>query len=165
MSCLTPAKIQIILVITAALALGAAYIAQYGFGYLPCHLCSYERGIYFAVIGAGLLSLYRIIPGDQKGIFVQLAILSAGIILTFYHVGVEQHWWSGPSSCSGIIGKDTIEDFRTQLMKTPRPHCDQISWSFLKISVTSWSLMLLGALAFITSLGLYTTEAGKEDDI
>lgn len=155
---MTPLRMQGILAIYSVIALGIAYVAQYGFGFLPCDICSIERGIYFAVAITGILGLRSFFLSHELGLFIQLFILSIGLALTFYHVGVEQHWWEGPASCSGIIGNGTLESFREQLMKTPHPRCDQVTWSFLRISATSWSLMLIGALAFLTTLALYNPE-------
>ena len=31
------------------------------------------------------------------------AIFFAGARLAFYHVGVEQHWFAGPSACTGAV--------------------------------------------------------------
>jgi disulfide bond formation protein DsbB len=155
LSLLTPRNIHISLITIAVTALGTAYTAEYGFHILPCDFCLYERFIYMGMLVVGILSLKTKVLKSQRGIFVQLFILSLGMALTFYHVGMEQHWWAGPASCTGVAPAATLEEFRAQLMKVTRPRCDQISWAIFGISATLWNLMLQAGLAFLTSLSLY----------
>lgn len=143
----------LILVATASLTL--AYIAEYGFKILPCDFCLYERCVYAAIIVVGLLALKTQFLSGHRGIMAQLLVLTVGIALTFYHVGMEQHWWTGPASCTGAGPAATLEEFRAQLMKVTRPRCDQVSWAIFGVSATVWNLVLQGGLAFLTSLGLY----------
>ena len=151
-----PQSIQRLIIVTSIIALAAAYIAEYGFGFIPCDLCLYERWVYFSLIAIGLLSLRSNFLKGYAGIYAQLFILATGIVLTFNHIGVEQHWWAGPPTCSVVNNNTTIEEFRNQLMTAPRPRCDQITWSFLKVSATVWSFfvqLVLGVLAFASLYG------------
>ena len=152
---LTPKHLHIFLIVVATISLGAAYIAEYKFKILPCDFCLYERCIYAGVIVVGILALKTRFLFGHRGIFAQLIVLSIGIALTFYHVGMEQHWWAGPASCTGAGPAATLEEFRAQLMKLTRPRCDQISWAIFGISTTLWNLMLQAGLAFLASLSLY----------
>jgi disulfide bond formation protein DsbB len=149
------------LILAAVAVLTFAYVAEYGFQILPCDFCLYERGVYMAVIVAAFLSLRLKAFEGQRGIFLQLLILSIGMALTFYHVGMEQHWWAGPASCTGAGQAASFEEYRAQLMKTVRPRCDQITWALFGISATAWNLILQGGLAFLTSLGLYLPAAKR----
>ncbi|MBM3468774.1 MAG: disulfide bond formation protein B [Alphaproteobacteria bacterium] len=152
---LSTKHIHYFLILISVLSLGFAYGAEYGFKILPCEFCLYERCIYAGLIVVGLLSLKTRFFSDHKGVLAQLLVLSIGIGLTFYHAGMEQHWWAAPKSCSSIQNAMTLEDFRKQLLQTPRPRCDQISWALFGISATVWNLLLQAGLAFLTSLSLY----------
>jgi disulfide bond formation protein DsbB len=152
---LTLQHIHFFLIAVAATALGAAYVAEYGFNVLPCDFCLYERRIYAAILIIGILSLKTQTLAGHRGVIAQLIALFTGIVLTFYHVGMEQHWWAGPASCTGISNAATLEEFRAHLMEITRPRCDQASWVILGISATLWNLMLQAGLAFLTSLSLY----------
>jgi len=146
---------QFLLIVVAFTALATAYIAEYGFKILPCDFCLYERYVYASVLVMGTLSLKNIFFSGVRGIIGQLIILFIGMIITFYHVGMEQHWWTGPASCTGVGPATTLEDFRAQLMQIPRPRCDQITWSILGVSATLWNLVLQAGLAFLASVSLY----------
>jgi disulfide bond formation protein DsbB len=155
LNCLTPKHIHWFLNFVAATSLGIAYVAQHSYNIIPCDFCLYERCIYAAVIIVGILSIKVNFLRGHRGICVQLFVLFIGIILIGYHVGMEQHWWTGPASCTGIQTATTLEDFRAQLMIKARPRCDQISWVIFGVSATVWNLVLQGGLAFLTSLSLY----------
>jgi len=156
--CLTSQHAQWFLIFVAAASLGVAYIAEHSYHIIPCDFCLYERCIYAAIIIVGFLGLKTRFLSSHRGILAQLFVLSIGIALTGYHVGMEQHWWTGPASCTGVQTAATLEDFRAQLLKMNRPRCDQISWILFGISATVWNLVLQAGLAFLTSLSLYLPE-------
>ncbi|MGV8948924.1 MAG: disulfide bond formation protein B [Candidatus Paracaedibacter sp.] len=155
LNCLTLKHVHWFLIFMAAASLGFAYVAEHNYKIVPCDFCLYERCVYAAVIILGLLSLKTNFLRGRRGIFIQLFVLSIGIVLTGYHVGMEQHWWAGPASCTGIQTATTLEDFRAQLMLKARPRCDQISWILFGVSATVWNLVLQAGLAFLVSLSLY----------
>lgn len=154
-SALTSKHVHYFLIFVAASSLLFAYIAEYGFGIIPCDFCLYERCVYATIIIVGLLSLKTKVFSGRNGIYTQLFVLTLGMLLTGYHVGMEQHWWKGPASCTGAGPAQSLEEFRAALMAISRPRCDQISWEIFGISATLWNLMLQAGLAFLTSLGLY----------
>lgn len=160
-ACLTIKHVHYFLILVAAASLGFAYVAEYGFGILPCDFCLYERCVYASVLIVGILSLKTQLFASHRGILTQLIVLFIGIVLTFYHVGMEQHWWAGPTSCTGVGNAATLEEFRAQLMKATRPRCDQITWAIFGVSATLWNLILQAGLAFLTSLSLYLPTNGK----
>ena len=131
-------------------ALATAYIAQYGFGVQPCELCLWQRGPYWA---AAALAFAIIAGGRRAGVapvgFVLLALVFAtSAALAFYHVGVEQHWWASITSCGGGDARAlTAADLREQLLATPVKRCDVIDWTFLGLSMATWSVPFSAALA------------------
>ena len=68
----------------------------------------------------------------------------------FYHSGVEQGWWEGPSTCtSGPIGGLTPEQLMEQIMSAPLVRCDDIPWEFIGLSMATWNGIISLALAGI----------------
>ena len=155
LDCLTPNHIHWFLIFVAAASLGFAYVAEHAYHIAPCDFCLYERCVYATVIIVGLLGIKTSFLAGHRGVLAQLLVLFIGIVLTGYHVGMEQHWWTGPASCTGVQTATTLEDFRAQLLKIARPRCDQISWVLFGVSATVWNLVLQAGLAFLTSLSLY----------
>ncbi len=131
--------------LASASALATAYIAEYGFGHFPCTMCLWQRGPLWAVLAVVIAML---LAGRRQarlwlGILALLFAIEGGIAA--FHIGVEQHWWEGTSSCSvaegaGASGADAAASLREQLLGTPVARCDQVTWTFLGLSMASWNL-------------------------
>ncbi len=133
-------------------ALAAAFAFQHIGGLRPCVLCIYQRYAYGAAIALALmaLALARRGPGLTAALVALCGIaFMVGGGVAADHVGVQQGWWLGSSSCvgeSGIAG--TVEALRAQIMAAPLVRCDEVAWSLLGLSMPAWNfLMSLGLAA------------------
>jgi disulfide bond formation protein DsbB len=133
------------LAITAALALGAAVIgyvlfSQYVQGFQPCELCLRERWPWYAIVAVGLIGL--LIPSrGMLALIGVLFIVAAG--LGGHHVGVEQHWWPGPSACTGgASGAQTIDELRAFLHGQQAVMCDAITWRLFGLSMATYNFLV-----------------------
>ncbi|HEX3883710.1 MAG TPA: disulfide bond formation protein B [Stellaceae bacterium] len=135
--------------IVSALVLGAALLSQYWGGLAPCELCLKERWPWDAALAiAALVFLLSGRVGTGLPAIVLALIFAAGAALAFYHVGVEQHWFAGPSSCTtDATGAQTIDDLRRQLLATEPVLCDQVQWSLFGVSLAGWNLIASAAMA------------------
>ena len=131
---------------SAALLLGA-YAFQHIGGLAPCTMCIWQRYPHVAAIGLGALALF--LPLAVLMALGALAALTTGGIGVF-HVGVEQGWWEGPSTCSsGPIGGLSTDDLMDQIMSASLVQCDQIAWSLAGISMAGWNALFSFGLALI----------------
>ena len=138
----------------SVIVLGTALLSQYWGGLLPCELCLLQRWPWWIAIGIAVAAW---LIGDRLALVIP-ALLLAIVFLTsagiaFYHVGVEQHWFAGPTACTSSIGGNatTIEELRRQLEATPPVMCDHVQWSLFGISLAGWNLLaslLLAAFCF-----------------
>lgn len=124
---------------SAALLLGAFAFQHLG-GLAPCKMCIWQRYPHVAAILIGALALVLPLPALLLlGALAATATAGVGI----YHVGVEQGWWAGPTSCSGgdtgAISADALFD---QIMAAPLVRCDEIAWSLAGISMAGWNAIL-----------------------
>lgn len=127
-----------------ALLLGA-FAFQYLGGLQPCHLCLLQRWPHAVAIALGLAILAW--PKRGLALLAGLAVL-AGAGIAGYHVGVEQHWWAGPSSCTAPSpGASDAGALLDQILATPTVLCDSIAWSWLGISMAGWNGIVSLALA------------------
>jgi disulfide bond formation protein DsbB len=134
----------------SVMVLGGALISQYWGGLAPCELCLLQRWPWriailiaaFAWIAGGRISLMPVALAMVLVFFV-----SAG--LGFYHVGVEQHWFAGPTACTATAGATatTIEELRRQLLAAPVVMCDQVQWSLFGVSLAGWNFVASLAMA------------------
>lgn len=131
-------------------ALGAAYIAQYGFGLEPCILCLYQRVPYLLTGLIALLSLFlRPDPRVQRRLVLACAVLFAiGGTIAFYHVGVERHWWVSLTACGGTAPTGIgIEQLQADLLAKPARRCDQPEWSLFGITMAGYNVIFSLLLA------------------
>jgi len=133
------------LTLAASLALISAYISQFVFDYQPCILCLYQRKPFFAIIACALVSLVFLkSPKSQKiAVFCCAIFLLINCAIAFYHVGVEQKIFKGPSTCSSTnLEKITnLEDLKNAFAKTKAIRCDEPSFVFLKLSMAAWNFI------------------------
>lgn len=124
---------------SAAVLLGA-YAFQHLGGMAPCKLCIWQRWPHGTAILVGLVILSI---GEVRLAWAgALATLSTALIGA-YHVGVEQGWWEGPSSCSssGVSGV-SAEELLEQILAAPLVRCDDIAWQMAGISMAGWNTIL-----------------------
>ena len=141
-------------------ARAAAYGSQYWGGLAPCMLCLYQRAAYGAVIVCAAGALACAFAEREKAARVLTGLCALGFLvgagIAFYHVGVEQQWWTGTEACVGAAtgSADTIEELRAQLLAAPIVRCDEVAWSLLGISMAGYNAFLSLALAAATLIGL-----------
>lgn len=149
----------------AAAALGAALIAQYVFGLAPCVLCIYQRWPYVAVmvLAAGAWALGR----NPKARAVLLGLCAVALLIgmgiAVYHVGVEQHWWTGTAECTADFLNEakTVEQLQAMLEKAPVTRCDDIAWSLFGISMAGYNVLVSLGLAVLCLIAALRTAKGN----
>jgi disulfide bond formation protein DsbB len=142
------------LLVASAALLGGALLFQHVGGLAPCQLCLYQRWPYGAVIA---LALIVILAGDRASSPWALALCGVLLLidagLAFYHVGVEQHWFAGPSTCSGAAaGGDSVEALKAQILGQKPVRCDEVAWALFGISLAGWNCiaaLLLASFSFL----------------
>lgn len=132
--------------IAAGGVLAAALYFQYFKGLAPCELCIWQRIPYITVLVVALCGL--VLQDRILFALIALAYVTTTIIAGF-HVGVEQGWWEGLSSCgSAITATDPVE-LMEQLKNAPIVRCEEIAWQFLGLSMAAWNAILSFGLAII----------------
>ena len=94
----------------------------------------------------------------QPRVLLALAALAllVGAGLGVYHVGVEEGWWALPAGCAAGASAQSVEDLKRLLAEAP-PACDQVSFTFLGLSLAGWNVvasLALAAYAIAAALGL-----------
>ena len=132
------------------LSLSIAYFIQYVLGHKPCNLCIIERIPYIASII--LISLIFILNKYQK-IFSSLILIFFvfGAIVSFYHFGIEQGFFSESLICELSNNKSLDkEELLNQLKKIEIISCKDVTFRFFGLSLatinTIISLILSGIM-------------------
>ena len=148
--------VPLVILVASVALVGGALLFQYVGGLEPCELCLYQRWPYYAMIVLSALALAAGRPAVSAWVtgVAALAFL-AGAGLAFYHVGVEQHWFAGPSACTGAAALGgSIEDFRRQLMAQQPVRCDEPQWALFGVSLAGWNLLASLALVALCLVAL-----------
>ncbi len=148
----------LLLLAASAGVLGTAYVFQYGFGIQPCKLCLYQRIPWWSL--GGLASAMILVRGQtgwlRAGLWLGALLMLANAGIAGYHVGVEQAWWAGPTSCSAPTGGAlTFDELKSQILSGPVVRCDKIPWQLFGVSMAGYNLVLsLGVAGFALAAAL-----------
>ncbi len=150
----TMTRTQLIFLATAGsfALLGGAFVFQ-AIGYAPCKMCYWQRWPHAAAILIGTLAL---VQPKYRAALAWLGALAAALTsgIGFFHSGVEQKWWDGPTSCTGSGRMDNIDLLSTDI--TPIVMCDDIAWSIMGLSMAT-----LNGLFSLVLVGLWIAAARK----
>lgn len=111
----------------------------------PCQLCLITRYMFLSI---AIIALFSSIL-RKTGI---LLVIAAFITLSFsfYHLGVENHWWLGPQSCTFEL--PTLDSISKSVEDSKRVYCDRVNWKILGLSSTLWSFLISAFLFWLTSV-------------
>lgn len=147
--------------VCAALMAAALYF-QYGMQLEPCPLCIFQR-VFVIVTGLILLAGALHDPGRiGRRVYGGLTLLAAalGAAVAGRHVWIENLPFDRQPGC-GYSLNDMLQSF--PLGKTLRlvfegsGGCGQISWSFLGLSMPSWTLIFFIGFAVLGLMLVFTS--------
>ena len=136
--------------------LAAVWIFQ-ALGYAPCELCLTQRYAFYAAAPLALLTAFlasRSAHGLARAGFALLAVVfAANAVLAAYHVGVEYHWWPGPTACTGALtGSLNVNDLVSALNSTKVVRCDEVQLRIAGLSLAGWNVVASAVLAAYAAL-------------
>lgn len=146
-----------LVLLVSAGALVAALLGEHVFGLAPCVLCLYERVPYLAaaVVAAAMLGLPTNPRLRRLGVGLVLIAFLINVGLSFYHVGVEQHWWESAVCEAEPLDITSGADLRAMMTQPQRPACDQVSFTLFGVSLAGYNLLLSTLLAAIAAAALF----------
>jgi len=138
-----------IILIFSMSALISAYFIQYILGHEPCNLCLIERVPYFAAVI--LITLIFIFNKYEKffSLIVGLFFIF-GSIVSFYHFGIEQGFFSESLVCDLDNNDTTIskQDLLKQLEKKT-VSCKDVTFNIFGFSLATFNTILSFVLSVI----------------
>ena len=136
----------------SVLSLALAYFIQYMLNHKPCNLCIIERIPYIsAVILISLLFIMNKFERVIAGIVMVFFIF--GAIVSFYHFGIEQGFFSESLVCNLGSSTDNLskENLLKQLESKTVISCKNVTFRFLGLSLATVNTVisiLLSAIMF-----------------
>lgn len=144
----------------ASAAMLAAAHAFETFGHLaPCHLCFYQRDVYWTALGVGVagfaLGYMRLTWADRAANALLALIFLVGAGVAAYHAGVEWKWWPGPASCTGggTLKASELAAFMSGT-KVHVPQCDEAAWRMFGISMAGYNALISLVLTALSVVAL-----------
>jgi disulfide bond formation protein DsbB len=155
--------------LTGACASAAMLAAAHAFetfgGFAPCHLCFYQRDVYWAALGVGVagfaLGYMRLRWSTRVASALLALIFLAGTGIAAYHAGVEWKWWPGPASCTGGGGGIKAADL-TAFMSGAKTHvvqCDEAAWRMFGVSMAGYNAAISLVLTALSVIAMQKARA------
>ena len=131
-----------IILIFSVFALISAYFIQYILGHQPCNLCLLERLPYLAAII--LISLIFILNKYKKLIILTVSLFFIfGTIVSFYHFGIEQGFFSESLVCNlsnnntSLSAQDLLKQLEKQTVS-----CKDVTFKVLGLSLATFNTII-----------------------
>ena len=155
-------KLTILLIFSFSIfALIAAYFIQFILGHQPCNLCLIERIPYFVSI---ILILFLFISGKyEKKISMIICILFLfGAIVSFYHFGIEQGFFSESFVCDlenkniNLSASDLLKELEKNTVS-----CKDVTFKLLGFSLATLNTIISLIVSAIMFLKIINYDKNK----
>lgn len=151
-------KVQLVFFLSSVLALASVYLLQFVFGIIPCKLCLYERIPYFVVM---ILSLFSLLRTYKIVIYIMFFSYFIGAVISFYHIGLELHWFSDILGCTRNFDTLSFNTIKSSLLDSSYvATCDR-PYILLGLSIAQWNL-IYSVFLLIINLFLYNTYENQQ---
>mgnify|MGYP006161068067 FL=1 len=139
-----------LILIYSIFSLVAAYFIEYVLGHQPCNLCLLQRIPYIFVII--IISLCLFLKKFEKFSFIALSLIFfIGTLLSFYHFGIEQGFFSESLVCD--LKNEEIVLTREELLKQLKEKpisCKDVTFRILGVSLATINTIISLILSIIT---------------
>ena len=145
-------KAELTLILTfSVFALISAFFIEYVLGHEPCNLCLLQRLPYLGVILAFLL-IFFIDKFERKFFFIATLFFLISLILSIYHVGIEQGIIQESFVCSleQNINSLSKEDILKSLKNKP-VSCKDVNFTIFGLSlatINTFASITFAAISF-----------------
>ena len=154
---ITQRKLFLTLLIFKVLIILSAIYIEYILKVPACNLCLYQRIPYYLSI----LILFYIVFNKSTNIIpiISLAILMfVNIVLSIYHVGVEQQIISEPMLCRSNSNIQNVDQLLENLKNNTFISCKDVNFTFLGFSLASINVLISSILAYFYVLIILNVE-------
>lgn len=122
--------------------------AEYILNKEPCELCMISRYSYLLIMTTSFFSLCK--KYKNFLIYVLYCSIFLSFLFSFYHLGVENHWWNAPESCASSL--PSIDSIKSDVFNKEYVPCDQVNWTIFGLSSTLYNFCIMGFLAWMASI-------------
>ena len=124
------------------IALVSAFFIEYVLGHQPCNLCILERIPYLLAIIIILLN-FKFSHYEKFFILLLSIIFLAGVIISLYHLGIEQGLVQESLVCdlkssSNLLSKEEI----LKQLQEKSINCKDVTFKIFGLSLTSYNILI-----------------------
>ena len=131
-----------IIFLVSTVALLSAFFIEYILGHQPCNLCIFERIPYLLAI---IIILFNLKFNQFEKFFILLLVIVFlfGIILSLYHLGIEQGFIQESLVCDLKSGSNLLskEEILKQLQEKDIS-CKDVTFKIFGLSLTSYNILI-----------------------
>ena len=120
----------------------AAFFIEYALGHQPCNLCLMQRIPYVLSIFLIILN-YLLKKNEQFMILLLILIFSFSFLISFYHFGIEQGFFTESGVCglnntTEIISKEEI----LKQLNEKNISCKDVTFRIFGLSLTTFNIVI-----------------------
>ena len=141
--------ILIIIFFIIILSIISALTIEYIFGHRPCNLCLYERIPYFLSVLL-IIKIFFFKKYKKITLFILFLIFAICSMLAFYHLGIEQGFFSESLVCNAESGSNIL--LKEQLLKELNQSfisCKDVTFKIFGLSLAGINTILSVILSII----------------
>jgi disulfide bond formation protein DsbB len=138
-------QIVICLLVFNILILSAAFYIEYILKVLPCSMCLYQRIPYFIATATTACFFIKII-NFKKLILILIFLSVLSLVISFYHVGIEQSLFNELGTCKDSLNSGNTKDLLKELNRKGIISCKEVGFKIFGLSLAS--------INFIANIGL-----------
>ena len=133
------------------LILLSAYFIEYVLGYEACNLCLIGRIPYFFVIAFSLFFFFFKKFKKIILIFISVSLVS-GVLIAFYHVGIEQGFFNESLVCQikGLKQDLSASELLREFENIKSKSCKNVNFKIFGLSLATINLFISLVLSIIT---------------
>ena len=143
-----------VIFLISLISLISALFIEYILGHQPCNLCLFERIPYFLAITIIILN-YKYRNFEKHFILLLSIIFIFGIMLSLYHLGIEEGFIKESLVCDLKNGSDLISKNEIlQQLQQKNISCKDVTFKLFGFSLTSYNI-LISLLITVSTLKIY----------
>jgi len=117
-----------------------AFFVEFFLGYKPCILCKYQRVPYILGLIVALFGFAK--PSNKRVIFFIFLIFLISMILSGYHVGIEQELYQSIFNCSDDNLSILEEGKLLESLNVINPDCRNVNFAVFGVSLATINFVL-----------------------
>ena len=119
----------------------SAYFIEFILGYVPCKLCLIQRIPYYFIL---LFSLIFIFIKKNEKFFIRsiFVFFIIGLIVSFYHVGIEQNIFNESLVCLNLLDSTNSTEDLLKNLKINNKSCKDVDFKIFGISLATINLLI-----------------------